>query len=294
MAIRIVAIGLLLVVLSASLHDSRAAAQPSTTASKPPPVSTEQATDKITVPTGPDITIALVDPDEKIYVWEALRLQVSLVSGSLPSGIGVKSLTLSVPNGMALRRTGTSTSGTSIVLTPSAFTLGPGERREFPPVELDSARLPLLSSEFSSVLTYRPRKEVLVATLEYESLVDKRPGTKTTKLLVDVKANPLGMYAGGILGSLLVAIFLILPPIGVKPQAAGVILPASSPAQKMRELSVRFLRGAVVTAIAILVLQTTSDFTLPINITVHDFYGGVLLGLFGDKLAETLQKWILG
>jgi hypothetical protein len=239
----------------------------------------------------------LVDPEEKVFVWQGVRLQLTLVNGSLPAGIGVNSLKLSLPADMAVQRAGQTPTGSEISLFSESFTLKPGERREFPPIALAGLEMTSINSRLFSILTYRPRKEVFVATLDYESLADRRPGTKTTKLLVPVKAHPLGMYAGGIIGALLAAMFLILPAVRPTTLQAAQGVPAQQAmtiTERLRELGVRFARGAVVTGIAILVLQTTSDLTLPINITVHDFYGGVILGLFGDKLAAALQKWIWG
>jgi hypothetical protein len=253
------------------------------------------------VTTEPEILMALVDPDEKAFVWRSLRIQVSLVNGSLPSGIGVRSLTLSVPSAMALEVIGRKARADGAVeLVPTALDLRtPGERRDFAPVELTPKRIGDLRAQLFSVLTYRPRREVFVATLAYEGLADRKQGTKTSRLVVSATAHPLGMYAGAVLGSLLAALFLVLfrwarPPAA---PAAGGAPAAPLPAppthrERARDFLLRFVRGVVATGIAILILQTTAEVALPINITVHDFYGGVLLGLFGDKVGDAIFKRI--
>jgi hypothetical protein len=40
--------------------------------------------------------------------------------------------------------------------------------------------------------------------------------------------------------------------------------------------------------------ERDQDITLPINVSGHDFYGGVILGLFGDKVGEAIIKKIFG
>lgn len=52
----------------------------------------------------------------------------------------------------------------------------------------------------------------------------------------------------------------------------------------------RFIRGSLAAGIAILVFQTTSDVNFAVAVTVHDFYGGALLGFFGDKVAATIYN----
>ena len=46
------------------------------------------------------------------------------------------------------------------------------------------------------------------------------------------------------------------------------------------------------TAIAVLVFQTTSDIDFTVSVKVHDFYGGVLLGLFGETIAAAIYERI--
>jgi hypothetical protein len=226
-------------------------------------------------------------------VWRRQRLQYTLVNGSAPSGIGVKSLRLSVPPGLGLRATTGVLPGGQVELAPVAFALRtPAERREFPPVELRAAPLGELGAGAFALLTYRPRKEVFSATLEYERLLDGTTGSRSVKLVLPVQAHPLAMYLGAIFGSLLTALYFILPPL--RPIKRRDAAEQPLPSYPVRDLVVRFVRGALTMGIAVFLLETTTDMTLPVTVTVHDFSGGVLLGLFGDKVGEAITKRLWG
>ena len=245
----------------------------------------------------PQVLLVLVDPDEKVYVWGTMRVQFSIVNGSVPSGIGAKSLRLSIPSALAIGPPGVST----IELLPKPVDLRvPGERRDFAPAELRGSSFRELPWwRVLASLAYRPRKEVVFATLEYEGLSDRKPGTRTARLVVNVAAHPLGMYAGAVAGSFLGALFLLLYRFFNGAANAGAGAPAAvGPASlgaAIGESLLRFARGIVTTAIALFfIFQTNSELSLPINITIQDFYGGVILGLFGDKVGAAIVKRLKG
>lgn len=271
---------------------------PAAVAASVPPESALTAPSAVTgasLSTEPTVALGLLDSEPRLVVWRGTRLQVTFAAGSSPSGVGMKSFAISMPQGLALKtRNGRGSSGQAEVLT-SAIQLKPGQSREIPPIEL----VPIPYADLESllaVLLHRPGKQAIVGTLSYETLSDRAQGTRSIKLVVETKAHPLGMYAGGLAGSILIALFLVLPKVNSPGGAGGAqeAAPALTVGKRFREFLVRFARGAVVTAIAILVFQTTSDFPLPINVAVHDFYGGVVLGLFGDKIGAAMQKWIMG
>lgn len=255
-----------------------------------------------TATTEPQIVMALVDPDEKVVVWRSLRFQFSIINGSHPSGIGIKSFRLSIPPAIGMEVAGKKSRPDGTVdLMPNAVDIRtPGERQDLTPVELKGKPITELKGQFLSLLTYSPRKEVFVATLEYEGLADRITHTKTSKLEVKVEAHPLGMYAGAVLGALLVAIFTLLPrpanPPEPPPAKAGgnddpPPQPPSPPlSARVQNALIRFIRGSLATGIAILIFQTASDVDFAVSVTVHDFYGGALLGFFGDKVAVTIYK----
>jgi len=162
----------------------------------------------------------------------------------------------------------------------------PGARIELPPVELEgiSAR-ELGFSKILGLLTYRAGRERIVAVLKYKKLDDAVQRSYTTSLDLDVSGHPLGMYTGAIVGTFLIGLFqaIMRRPRGSFWSSAKAI---------GRDFSLRFIRGLIATGIAILVLQTTSDIQFPITVTVQDFYGGVILGLFGDQIAQVIQRRI--
>jgi hypothetical protein len=255
-----------------------------------------------TATTEPQIIMALVDPDEKVVAWRSLRLQLSIINGSHPSGIGIKSFRLSIPPSIGMGVVGMkSRSDGAVNLMPTAIDIrSPGERLDLTPVELKGRSITELRGQFLSLLTYSPRKEVFVTTLEYEGLADRITHTKTEKLEVKVAAHPLGMYAGAVLGALLVSIFTLLPrptnpPKSPTAKAGEKVDPPPQPPSpplsiRARNALMRFIRGSLATGIAILIFQTASDVNFAVSVTVHDFYGGALLGFFGDKVAVTIYK----
>src|SRR5712692_623003 len=127
--------------------------------------------------TEPSIVFSILDPDEKVMVWNGTRLQMALLGGSAPSGIGVKSLKVSLPPALALKKRGDASKNVEIDVA-AAMQLRAGERREFPPIELTPLLYAELDSQLLDILMYRPRKEAFVATLTYEALADKKQGTK--------------------------------------------------------------------------------------------------------------------
>jgi len=228
-------------------------------------------------PVEPHLEFTLVDPDARVRAWQEVRLVVTIYSGGSPNGIGIDSLALSIPKSLGLRVAGSPRDSENVIETPSELRT-PGARIELPPVELEGK--PLRELGFSRVLgllTYRAGKESIVAVLRYKKLDDPVQQIQTKRLDLNVSGHPFGMYAGAIVGAFLVGLFLAI---------------TSRPPNVARSFLLRFVRGSVATAIAVLVLQTTSDVHFPVTVTVEDFYGGVLLGLFGDQVAQTIQQRI--
>jgi hypothetical protein len=232
-------------------------------------------------PTMPGVLLKTVDQG-KVTVWRGFAIECSVDAGSLPSGIGVKSLVLSIPPALGVA------GGTEARLINQEFSINqPGGAYEIPPTYLKPSGLRELGGSFFTLLTYRPGKERLVATLTYEDLANPGSNYQVTRPIeIEVEPNPLGMYAGALLGSFLTALLVLTHRLtGQK----DVPAPTGSIGS---EFSGRLLRGTVSTGLVILLFQTTSDLKLPVTIAVHDLYGGVLLGLFGDKIGETLMNWI--
>lgn len=232
----------------------------------------------------PHLDIALADPNTRVRVWENLRLLVTVHSGG--KDIYIDSLTLAIPESLGLGVAGSVKKGKSKntikIQPPELLRLGTWME----PVELEGPGLNEMTfwKEFG-LLTYRASKETFVAVLQYRTWNKKPSGIvqqKTARLDLNASGHPLGMYAGAITGAFLVALFLTITSRHSSSSHSG----------SARSFGRNFLRGGVATAIAVLVLQTTTDNRFPISVSIEDFYGGVLLGLFGDQLAQTIQKRI--
>lgn len=67
--------------------------------------------------------------------------------------------------------------------------------------------------------------------------------------------------------------------------------------RKTRDMLKKFLTisiaGATSAAIALLLMQRLKGLDLLINLTVTDFYGGVVIGLFSYKIGDWLHKELL-
>lgn len=146
-----------------------------------------------TVAKEPDVILSLLDTDDKPTVWQGLRLQVSVISGSAPGGIGVDSLKISWPSRLALRDPGRLAGDTHAERVLEKFILVAGARRDLEPVELASIFVKDLGTSIFPILLYRPRKEAITATLEYKDLAMDVTESKSVRLMIPVKAHPLGM-----------------------------------------------------------------------------------------------------
>ena len=60
------------------------------------------------------------------------------------------------------------------------------------------------------------------------------------------------------------------------------------------ELVILVLAGSVCAIITIILLYRFKDLALPVQITVNDFYGGVVVGLFTYKLGDWLFTQLTG
>ena len=136
------------------------------------------------------------------------------------------------------------------------------------------------------------------------------PGTYTIRCVVEYKAKetygsiqeeipidlepPLGsLLRGGIVGSLLLAIFLPIyrfsrhePPAPWQPENPMLRMPLT-----FIQISIS---GSVVSVIAILLLQRLGDLDLPVTIDVKDWIGGVIIGLFSYQIGDTLYGRFIG
>jgi hypothetical protein len=232
---------------------------------------------------GPKVTLSVIDAEEKTMVWSNLRIKVLVESRD--AQYGVNEISLAVPRDLALKYYDNRKDDNEMdmVSVGEPFDLAPRQSKPFL-IELKAKSIRELGAGFLSVLTYTPRKEIMVAKIKYTGQFEE-PVESFHQLEINVKAHPLGMYAGAVLGAFLSSLLTLLISF-----QKGSDRKFSHLVQLIGSSLFSFVIGVVATAIAILIFQTTSDFSFPVAIKVRDFYGGVLLGLFGEKVALSLYQ----
>lgn len=102
-------------------------------------------------------------------------------------------------------------------------------------------------------------------------------------------APPLSaVVRGGILGALFLAIFV---PAYRKLHAVKTGR-AERTEKPLAQALTFFLAGSVVSTITILLLQRLGNLDLPIMITVKDYLGGMVIGLFSYKIGDALYGYL--
>jgi hypothetical protein len=228
----------------------------------------------------PQLSLELVDSKERVIIWNNLPLLFSVTNGD--GHYYIENISISIPQEMALAIL---EDGTVPVIQEGLDLQNPHQRLSFLKEIKRKSLKEALKQPFVFLL-YRSHREVLVARMTYKD-GDKPESPSypvTSTLSLEVEGHPFGMYAGALAGTLLIILLRFT-------RAAR-----QSPTPGWSDLIQQFFsglaQGAVATAIALFLFQTTSDFKFPITITVKDFYGGVLLGLFGEIIASAIYNWI--
>lgn len=167
---------------------------------------------------------------------------------------------------------------------------------EFGEIDLQA---PSTADRYSlGLLTYRPEKEAIMGELSYFDInkADNSFRSVVNVLELDGAANPLGLFAGAIVGTFLGAIFVTL----FRVQKAVENLPTHEVrdiltiiGKELGRAVFIFLKATVAAGIVILVLQSTSGVKFPIEVSVNDFYGGLVMGLIGERVASGVYEWIV-
>jgi hypothetical protein len=248
-----------------------------------PPTEDDKEAAKSEITSEPQVILSLPGAKVPLVAWRPQRFQVSVVNGSLPAGTGILEMQISVPQSLAATQDN-SPAGKIVVPDAVVELRTPGERYDFDPVELRPKSLAEVQGQLGYLLTYRPQREVVVVSVEYQALDEEFVRKKTTQFEFNVAPNPLGIYVGAVLGAFLMALLIVINRL------RNQTLSQADLRQGLLTIMGRTFMGAVATGIGVFLLQTTSDFSFPISISVRDFYGGVLLGLGADLLAMSLIK----
>ncbi len=102
--------------------------------------------------------------------------------------------------------------------------------------------------------------------------------------LVTVKANEVSIFLGGIFGALLLGLFVWAQQL-VTEQAAR-----DNWGKHLGYTALVSVRGGVMAIIALLIGKTTQGTGSPVSLTVIDFAGGVMIGIFSYPLASWMAS----
>ena len=116
------------------------------------------------------------------------------------------------------------------------------------------------------------------------------PPARDTQIqqVVSVRLEPplSSVVWGGVVGALLLGLF------------SGTYryrrLQKTTPVRVLVETSVLVMGGSVCALIALILLHRVKELALPINLSVTDFYGGIVLGLFSYKIGDYLYSQLFG
>ncbi len=137
----------------------------------------------------------------------------------------------------------------------------------------------------ASLLTFVPGEYQLRAIVTFK-VPPSNETTVTETTVVTLQPPLVSLIWGGIVGSLLLAAFV------------GTYRLVREPRDKRVRLLVQILflagAGAVCAVIALILLRRLQGVELPVNVTVADFYGGVVIGLFSFKIGDWLYVRLFG
>jgi len=121
-------------------------------------------------------------------------------------------------------------------------------------------------------------------TTEFEHLSTNKQDTRRFYPAMVVKAVDYSVFIGGVAGAMLLALFVLAERVLKNPDVRE---------RWVRNLLVTMLmglRGGVLAVIALLIGKTTQGVGSPVSLSVTDFTGGVLIGLFSYPLASWISS----
>lgn len=137
------------------------------------------------------------------------------------------------------------------------------------------------ASWFTRVLDAQLRFEVEV---EIEQLAGGKQDTRRFYPVVTVKAVDYSVFIGGVAGAMLLALFVLAERVLKNPEVRRHWV------QNLFVTLVMGLRGGAIAVIALLLGKTTQGVGSPVSLSVTDFTGGVLIGLFSYPLASWISS----
>ena len=109
-------------------------------------------------------------------------------------------------------------------------------------------------------------------------------GTQRAFPTVQIKAAEYSVFVGGVFGAMLLALFVLVERLLKQPDVR------EKWGRNLLLTILLGLRGGVMATIALLLGQTTQGGSAPVSLTVVDFSGGILIGLFSYPLASWISS----
>jgi hypothetical protein len=151
------------------------------------------------------------------------------------------------------------------------------------PHQRSSLIAPLLNHQ---LLTFMPNDYEVRVIVTYQ-IPPKRKTVIQDKTKIYIEPTLSSLMWGGVLGSLLLALFLSTFRLWKKTTDKTL-------RQIVGEALVIFLAGSVCSVVVLILIYRFKELPLPINIAVNDFYGGIVVGLFSFILGDWLFLKLTG
>jgi hypothetical protein len=160
--------------------------------------------------------------------------------------------------------------------------LNPGTQRVFA-FQVSDYSAPFLPTNVR-LLAFAPGDYQLQVVVTYR--IPLGADTDSAQLVPISLEPPLSsLFWGGPLGAVLLAAFVATYRWRQGERGPGKIL---------SEAAGTALAGAVCSAVALLLLYRLEGLELPIKISIRDFFGGIVVGLFSYKLGEIVYRQLWG
>jgi hypothetical protein len=246
----------------------------------------------------PQLVFELVDPAQKVVVGGRVALALTIINGSRATAI--KHAEVVVPSILGNRPSVGGAETVPVPLRDESELRQPGQRIDLGPLVIGGEAASWSGRTIWDViasLTYRPRKEHIVARVTLTPIVPEPVESVLTKeITVQAEPGTEGLFAGAVVGALLGAAFAALMRFEGAIRQLPVPRSARAVGERMGHTSLvgafMFVKASVAAGIVILILQSASGVSLPIQVSVNDFFGALVLALAGDRIASAVYNWM--
>lgn len=228
---------------------------------------------------GPKVTVSVSQRSNAVTAPLDVYVQITNLTDT---DVYIKKIEVLMPGEFVSVRADSKWTNPSSELTDQH--LKPGYQR-LVPFSISHHPVSLFSSLFNRrLLAFVPAVYDLRVVVTYQ--VPPEPASQATEVTkITLEPALSSLIWGGVLGAILLAVFVSVYRY-VRP------FPQNQPSvrKSIKEAVVIASGGAISAVIALLLLQRLKGLELPVNITITDFYGGLVLGLFSYKIGD----WLYG